>query len=206
MAAKPNQPTKKPRLRSITVITAIILLAIGGFLLFRHHQNTQAIAKERAQYAQAEKDLDALTAQIIAKFGQPVSNSEDKSCGYTSSFNEFAAHGDLYCSVNNNIVYSQASKDEANNTVNLISNEIKKSTSFNYGSYSTALANTLVTPIQLRSESIKDAGGLKCSVLYTYFLSTDKDQVHVDSPAGLELSMSCGSRPAEAAHYPINGS
>lgn len=193
---------------SILVIGLILLAAlllISGVFLYKHQQNNKAIAAERAQYAQAEKDMDALVAQITAKFGKPDNSKKVKSCGYTSV--EFG-RGDRYCGISIAIAYPILSREAATQLSEEISSHIKSSSTFEYGSSSKALANTSITPIELKSESFRDRDGLDCGASYTYSLASDSAAAYagIRSKAAqtLSLSMSCGSRPAKSAYYPIS--
>lgn len=205
-----NTPKPAPKKHSTLRVFLICLLAIalvgGGWLFYHYEQNNEAIAKERAQYAQAEKDMDTLASQIVTSLGQPDDSRTIKSCGYTSNSNEFE-RGDLYCSNTVELTYPVSNRESANQLTTNISNRIKSSSTFVYGDFSTALANISITPAELRSESFREMNGLKCSASYTYLLATDSTSgysgIRSRAAQTLSLVMSCGSRPAKTAYYPI---
>jgi len=86
------QAKPRPTIKSVTgnykpkgqrrLVTALLLLIItlAGFLLVKHIQHDQAIAKEGAQYAAAEADLNRLADQIVLKFGKPMNRQTLNYC------------------------------------------------------------------------------------------------------------------------------
>jgi hypothetical protein len=194
---------------SILVIGLILLAAlllVSGVFLYKHQQNNKAIAAERAQYAQAEQDMDALAAQITTKFGKPDDSKKVKACGYTSNSNEFQ-RGDLYCSEALGIAYSVDSKDAAINLAKDMSDSARTNKNFVFSVYSNGLADISTTPIQIARESMRNRSGLNCGAEYTFFNASDSVTsnivLRVKHESGLELSISCGSRPAKSAYYPV---
>jgi hypothetical protein len=210
MKPKTNQPKKHTKLRISTTLLILVVLAVGGTFLYKNHQKQQAIAKERSEYAQAEKDLDSLLFQLATKFGQPVSATKDKSCGYASSFNEFAQHGDLYCGITETIAYETANLDSATQQAQAISGQIDSMGIFKTGASSSVFAHdTSPPPTQVLSVHISNKTELNCSSDYTYFLNSTANgypKISDTNANGLLIQLSCGSRPAKAAYYPFKSS
>src|SRR4051812_40805479 len=79
----------------LIVVAALVITAVA---IYKNEQKQKAIAAERLQYNQAEKDLDALSAQIVAKFRQPDDSTKVKESRYTSNFPKWEKR-ELYCFV-----------------------------------------------------------------------------------------------------------
>lgn len=191
------------------ILLTLVLLIAGGILVHRFHVRSAAIAKERAQLVQAEEDMNALTIHISSKIGKPDSNSMVKSCGYTSNPNEFSK-GDLYCSASLEMVYTVSDRVSAVELSTSLSTQLREEPSFIYKNSSSSMAGVNVTPVELMSQTLKDKSGISCGVVYTYFLDSDKKLVYSGSrskgAAGLNMTFTCGTRPAKAAYYPIQNS
>lgn len=165
---------------------------------FRHHR---AVEHQRAQFAQAEKDLDDLSAAIIAKFGPPAATAKDKSCTYTSNPNEFEK-GDLVCNVDRLLSYASTTRETAVEFGENVAQFLK------------------VAPPELSGDELENhppidfgfsnltriKSELSCYVGYTYYLSSDTKIYHyprIKEQSALLIDINCGARPAEAAYYPI---
>ncbi len=203
------QGTYKPRKRRrLLIILLVIVLIVGGFYAVKHIQKDRAIVKERMQYSAAEADLNGLADQIVAKFGKPADRKQRNYCGYTSSFNEFAAHGDLYCNETVSLVYAVTNKEGAIELTRTVAGVIKVAPSFRFESSSNILADSAPPPTLLSSSNSTDQSKLECNFDNTYFVGGMQDRtknpnVAANQPA-LEIDLSCGSRPAKAAYFPVS--
>jgi hypothetical protein len=167
--------------------------------LYKNHQKNEAIAKERAQYAQAEKDLDALSAQIITKFGQPDDQKKVKECGHTSS--DFGT-GILFCTVSQFLFYPVANLDEANTKVAEVS------------TINPAFSGLITQdgkPI-LAAKSL-ELSRLDCSIGFSVHPSSDNlenlgyTSLYLkNSELGLLVEFSCSAKHPKAEYFPLKDS
>jgi hypothetical protein len=97
----------------VAVLAAMAALGIG----LDRYQRSQ-IREEKAAFAQAEQDIDELSAKIIAATGEPLKVEKDKFC---SRPNNKAGDGGLSCTVEATHFYGVESTDDANKLRNLIS-------------------------------------------------------------------------------------
>ncbi len=200
--------------KELLALIVLIALLVAPFIAWRavvhkHHIRDQAIAVERAQFAQTEKDLNILLSYVTDRFGKPDDESKNKSCGYTSSFSEIKK-GDLYCHIDISFVYGVQDRGSAKTLALGAEDFIKLLPLFKYTSASDALANTL-PPEELLSASYTDVETkLDCSVGYLYFLTSNNIAAQgyanlklQKANQGLLIELTCGVRPAKAEYYPV---
>ena len=204
-AAKRPIARKHTKLKVFWVI--VLMLALTGLVWWQvarivHHR---AVEHQREQFTQAEKDLDALSQSIIAKFGKPEQNIKTENCNYTSAFNEFAAHGDLVCSVNHEITYSVANVDDGIKYSKQISTSINRAqVTKEYWADDDMLSSQ--TPISLGSTYLNFNLKLACNIEYNLYAPRDVPiykYPYTKSSLALLVSSTCGSRPAEAQYFPL---
>jgi len=181
----------------------IVVLGVGGIITNKYIQKNAAVSEERAAYNAAEADLDRTAAFIQAKLGPPDDTTEYKYCGYTSNPDEFE-RGDLYCSINNYLVYVIDSKAGANAATKEAEGFLRDGTP--YYADQTIEANNIL-PATIASTDY-DFRHLDCARTYTYdTMQSAALSVKFDAAGQtgnvLVIDLSCGSRPAKAAYYPI---
>lgn len=210
-----NAPAQKQKSRKHTKLKLVLLfLAIAivagaawhGIARIQHHH---AVDQQRAQFAQAEKDLDTLTQSIVTKFGQPEQNIKTKNCDYTSPFNEFAKHGDLVCNVSRSIVYPVTGITQ---TVSLSKQiAVVASQAFddmhNYWQDKGDLSDQ--TPLLIGSTESGDIDRstlVTCGASYTEYAPRDVATHHYPSSQNslnLLVSLDCSARPTLYLAYPL---
>lgn len=202
----PNSLVKPKRSKLLLLLfpLAIIVLTPSGVIAYKYHEKSVAIAQERTAYSQAEIDMDKTAASIAEKFGKPDDSTKDKSCGYTSNPDEFEK-GELYCGTDVYQLYNVQNKASATILTTQIENYLQGKGSPFYVDQTIPANNILPAIIATRSYSFKS---LNCRRSYTYdvlqnavtLLRLKRSKV---SGYSLIIDLSCGSRPAKAAIYPI---
>lgn len=203
------RPTKVKgsKLRLIVVLCAIGLLIIVllGWITVTRIQHDRAIAHERAQFAQADKDLDNVAAAIKTKFGAPANSQTDDSCTYTSNPNEFEK-GDLVCNANRVLVYAVHDSSRAHELTDAVNKFLITSRTIYPKRASNDLDGT-VPPIKILTQSFKDKSKLSCGLDYVFY---DTDHLPLgflipDSTrlfSGLIVELTCGG-VVKAPYYVI---
>ena len=172
-----------------------------------HHTQQLAINKERAQFAQTEKDLESSVKKIISSLGNPDKLLSDNHCAFASQ--EFG-RGQLGCSVQITLIYGTSGKDVGLARADSISAILKRDDSLNYVSSSSAL-NDIGDPSQvavvLKDEGYRDTStGLQCGVMYYYYTSrsqiTGYPTIATVQPYIDLISLSCGGE-ARSQLYPL---
>jgi hypothetical protein len=187
---------KSQKRKIVTIILVLALCAAAGTFFYKQHQKNEAIAKERAQYAQAEQDLDTLSAQIIAKFGQPDDQKKVRKCGYTSS--DYGT-GALFCKVNDYLLFPSTDVDSTKNMANQMT-ELG-------GIFSGLMADETLPGIASSSFGLESLG---CLTDVSYHTSSENlkllgfADLHLKtSQQGTLIELSCSARHPRAVYYPI---
>lgn len=206
---KNYEPQQKKHRGIFVTLSVLLVIGVlsGGLFLYRHQQNSKAIAKERAQYSQAEKDLDKLTAQIVAKIGQPDDQKKVKECGYTSDTFELSPKGSLYCDVEYYLYFSVLNLEHAKEQVNMLA--ASRIVNSKIKSLPTANDSNQVPPIKLGSQDFISSG-LNCFISYGYHLASEDlkiegyPELHLHSQdQGILVNLDCSSPRPKAAYYRI---
>jgi hypothetical protein len=204
--AKTKTAGPKNRRKVIFLGFVLVALVVAGLAIYKQHQKNEAIAKERAQYVQAEKDLDALSAQIITKFGQPDDQKKVKECGHTSDTFELAPKGELFCNVANYLTYPVNNLEEAKADAIRLETAISPArTESNF------LSNSMATepfPVKIGTKDYKDQG-LNCFRSYTYVSPGELignvgfPKLQLSTAQGLLVQTECGAQTPKAVYYPL---
>lgn len=106
----------------VAIVVAVLVLiaaAVGGWNIYQK----RAIRDEKARFAQAEQDIDKLSADIIAVTGQPLKVEKKKFCSRPNlKFQE----GPLSCSIEAVHFYPIENPDKANVQYQAISSVAQK--------------------------------------------------------------------------------
>lgn len=179
---------------------SIIVLILGYFFVYR------PIAKhvERTHFDQAEQSLTDLSAQIIAKVGQPDEQRQEQRCGYSSA--KFQK-GNLSCSVSTYLTFSDIAVADGNQLITDISTVSSEPLNELWGT----TFNGLKPPEekeynkQSASQGIPGAGGSTCRLSYTY---ARRSYFHglpdiTDTTYDLRVTLSC-TKAATFEHFPLD--
>ena len=184
----------KPKIKKILIYGVLAVAAIGaGTYIF-------LIQREKAQFNQAEKEIDALFAQIIEKVGKPDQEKKEKSCDRPNlKFDK----GPLSCSIDRYLLFSN--KDASSAT------EILKKVSV-LGNGNLRLGSAATTGVAF-SDNIQRSGDqrffqnleshttLSCNLSYTY--PADEQNIFtVNSQGAIIIGLGCYSS-AMVEHYPL---
>jgi hypothetical protein len=143
-----------------------------------------------------EKKMDILTQEIVTKLGEPVSQSKEQSCGYSSAK---YGKGNLGCSFINNLTYVVDSPVEATKKILDTQSIARVTKEFLYNSNNIEKFNdTSYSPIGWTSYK-KPSKTNSCSITYYY---NDKDMLNMlgifiknDSESFMLIRLSCGTDP-----------
>ncbi|HEX7368638.1 MAG TPA: hypothetical protein VF261_03190 [Candidatus Saccharimonadales bacterium] len=190
---------------ALLYIVAALIVAAGIWRIVVGVRHTHAVNEERAQFVQAEKDLDTMSASIVAKFGQPEQNVKTRSCGYTSDPNEFSK-GDLVCSTVQQIVYS-AEFVNIEQFSRSVEESLPKILNPRGTYWSPAVTLNEPTPVTVGSSLFGGSTEVGCNVEYDYYVAKDAAIYGYPplnaSSGGLLISLDCSARPAAAAIFPL---
>ena len=186
----------KPKIKKILVYGVLAVAATGaGTYIF-------LIQREKAQFNQAEKEIDALYSQITDKVGKPDQEKKEKSCGYAS---RVYGKGPRSCSVSRSLLYSNNSLDKANVKLNTLSSlvggelrdDMVRDDRTQFEKYIDS------KPDQNFSQTLETKTVLNCSVQYQYpVLPSIFKEFGELQGENFALYLSCGG-PAMAEHYPL---
>lgn len=184
----------KPKIKKI-LIYGVLAVAIIGAAIYIF-----LIQREKAQFNQAEKEIDALYAQIVEKVGKPDQEKKEKSCDRPNlKFDK----GPLSCFVGKYLLYENKSASTSTEILNRI---------FSLGTGSLRHGSAAATGASF-SDSVKIAGdqrffqdlatqsSLSCNFSYTY-PSIEQDEFIASSPSALVIGISC-YRPALLEYFPL---
>lgn len=95
----------KPKLKKILVygVLAVTLIGAATYIFL--------IQREKSQFVQAEKEIDALYAQIVEKVGKPNQEKKETSCGYAS---RVYGKGPRSCTVSHSVLYTGYDHEKSN--------------------------------------------------------------------------------------------
>jgi hypothetical protein len=205
----PNTSQKNHKVRILSCLILVFLVGTGGFIWYRHDQNNKAIAVERGQYAQAERELDDISEKSIAKLGQPDDQKKIKECGYTSDTFELAPQGDLFCKVANYVIYRAENQEQASTFKAELETIINMDSNHNETRY----GDSINTPssIKLGTYDFK-ISKLNCFRSYKY-VSRDElagdaglPKLQLNYSQGLLVQNECSSFSPLKAYFPLKNS
>ena len=190
------------------ILIGLVILVGLGWAIVTKVQNDHTIQKQKQQFAQAEKDIDKVTAAITAQIGKPADQKTNKSCGYS---NQEFSKGFLSCNIDSDIVYVVSDETSAKDLAGKLrqarkaqpEREEEKSSN-----YFVNRSNNISLPDHFLDESYKDkTSNLDCQVGYFFFFA---DYPPSGFPAfkvqsnsqNLLLEINC-SAYTKAALYPI---
>lgn len=181
-------------LRKILGFSVLGLLVVGVLVYFG------LIWREKAQFAQAEKEIDALYAQIVERVGKPDQEKKEKSCDRP---NLKYKKGPLSCSVTVYALYDNSDFVRAGKLMSTISS--LSSSALRPGSATTIGQMGFVTPDRTNSQvffqSVNLAPGLSCSISYD-FAASQQDEFTLSGPSGVEIGVGC-NRSAILEYFPM---
>ena len=189
-SSKKIQHTKKLSTKKKVLIGFIVLLLASIVTYF------SVAWYQGYTFKKVEKKMDILTQEIVTKLGEPVSQSKEQSCGYSS---DKYGKGNLGCSFINNLAYEVDNPVEATKKI-LVTQSIARGTKeFLYNSNSIEKFNdTSYSPIGWTSYK-KPSKTNSCSITYYY---NDKDMLNMlgifiknDGESFMLIRLSCGTDP-----------
>ena len=179
-SSKKIQHTKKLSTKKKVLIGFIVLLLASIVTYF------SVAWYQGYTFKKVEKKMDILTQEIVAKLGEPVSQSKEQSCGYSS---DTFRKGRLSCGSVREITYN--SHDMPVGDVIKKTREIIKSTNFNL-TYTSDVTDEFLSGKKNivnsnPSDTILDSNNVRCISSYT-----------VNKPANsqsLSISIGCFTDP-----------
>ena len=175
---------------------AAICLAVLGLTVYVY-----LIQREKSQFATAEKEIDALYAQIVEKVGKPDQEKKEKTCDRP---NLKFAKGPLSCSVSKSMLFENKNFEESNSLMSNIS-------SLSYmpvrvGSVSSELpgftANGRRNGDQVFSQSFSSKTNLSCTLSYVYPAKEQDEFSASNTSTAFEVSFDCGGS-AMSEYFPV---
>ncbi|MBI3494741.1 hypothetical protein HY004_02050 [Candidatus Saccharibacteria bacterium] len=179
-------------LRKILGFSVLGLLVVGVLVYFG------LIWREKAQFAQAEKEIDALYAQIVEKVGKPDQEKKEQSCGYAS---RVYGKGPRGCSVAKYALYENKNINQANEITRTIAQSIGirptryATTRYGAGEYKYDFAKEDERTIdQSLSSSLNINFSKGCSIelVHPVVGSTYTDMFNVTSKENFLIGIVCG--------------
>lgn len=141
----------------VLVIVVLTVISIVGYQLYNQH----AISADRARFEKADKDVDTVSAAIVAAVGQPIRQNRNRSCSRPSREFETAP---LSCSTGNDIYYEVSDAASATELSAKIGAIMRKSWQLKSTSQSSALSTS-----QFHNLS---SNGPSQEIFESYYLST----------------------------------
>lgn len=178
----------------IIVILAVSALVLGvATYIF-------LIQREKQQFAQAEKEIDALYAQIVKKVGKPDQEKKTKTCDRP---NMKYSKGNLSCSVNTYLLYEDVDTQEAN--VNLAEISTLGNESLRVGSAAAKGSNftdsTRKDWDQTFFQHFRSKTPMSCNFSYTH-PAIEQDEFKIKSTNALMIGIDC-YRSALGEYFPV---
>lgn len=184
-------------------------------MVVNDYQTKQAIKEDKRRFAQAEQDVQKVTANIIAATGEPYKKEYSESCFLRSvKFEEQP----ISCSVDTEIYYSVDDADSAENLFNNISQKIQRAWILKEGAQTSDARNPpFFRMVDLSSyQPTKDyqqifevyldnTTSMTCRVTYVYYYGSaapDESYLTKESDYLLNVSIGC-SGDAKITHYPV---
>ena len=171
-------------------------LVVGGLVY------VGLVWREKQQFAQAEKEMDALYTQIVQKVGKPNQEKKERSCGYAS---RELGRGPRSCSIARYFLYEGRSADESNEIV-------KDILSISGGTYLQSFGDKSVNSFvhmgnyrtdQRLDQDFRDTIGLVCNLGYIFpVLEVPGNTFKPTTAENLQISITC-SASAMAEYFPV---
>jgi hypothetical protein len=193
-------------------IYCLILVGLTAFSYFIVYQ-PYAVRQDKKRFEKAEASLDELYAKIVATVGKPDQEKKDKSCVYSSPFNEFQTKGDLSCAVDLYFLFSPKSLASSNYVMAAMSKIIGTSPHNSQGEHDylgrpnpknfvgyngRGLSQKFSQNLNIQFDNVS------CGISYIYPVVAlfDKEFSNL-ATENLEIILDC-SGSARAEHYPVS--
>lgn len=190
-----KQITKKLILKLTAYLAvAAVILGVATYIFL--------IQREKTQFAQAEKEIDALYAQIVEKVGKPNQEKKEKSCGYASRVYE---KGPRYCNINSYLIYSDTKAENANSLMKAISTNIGVSPKDHLARKDVVDFSQYqgVGLDQIFSDNLRTSSTKNCSIGFTYpVLPSLAAPIKPTGTENLLISIHCGGS-AISEYFPV---
>lgn len=173
-------------------VVGLIVLGIATYIFL--------IQREKAQFAKAEKEIDALYAQIVQKVGKPDQEKKTKSCGYAS---RVYGRGPRSCSIGLSLLYEGKSAENSNTIVNDV---FSVSGGTYLQSYGDKTVNKFIHQDSYRidqklDQDFRDTDGLVCNLGYNFPVVKEfSESFSPKNLENLEINITC-SGPAMAEYF-----
>ena len=173
-------------------LVALVVLGVAG--------REVLIYRQKAEFGKAEKEIDALYAQIVEKVGKPDQEKKEKSCNRPNLKFE---KGPLSCFVASYLLYENKNLEQSNNLMVEISSLGNQP--LRIGSVSSQ-ANAFTYPPrrngdQVFFQSLGTKTPLSCTFSYVY-PAKEQDEFKLNSETGFEIGIDCGG-PAILEYFPV---
>ena len=190
-----NKEITKKLIYRIAVMLVLATLIVGVLVYFG------LIWREKKQFALAEKEIDALYAQIVEKIGKPDQEKKTKSCGYAS---RVYGKGPRGCSVTQRLLYESSGLGESNK---IMVDVLKLSNGTYLQTFGDKSKNRFTDQEnrtdQHISQDYRDIGDLSCGISYYFPVVKEfSDDFEPRALENLQIEISCGG-PALAEYFPI---
>lgn len=176
------------------LLVATVLLGTATYIFL--------VQKEKAQFAQAEKEIDALYAQIVDKVGKPDQEKKEKTCGYAS---RVYGKGPRYCNINSYLLYSRSNVTNSNRIMKTVSDvaglsptdHLARKDIVSFSQYEGVGLD------QRFSDDLITSSNKTCSINFSYpVLPSLTAPLKPGDKENLLISIHCGG-PARAEHFPV---
>jgi len=199
-----SKPAVSPKTtyKPLIVLGILVLLAVGSLAAWTIYQGQQ-VAADKARFAQAERDIDDLSKQVVASVGAPVKTDRTKECSKPNL--ELETTGP-YCDIEYQLYFSTTGAEEANQQLDSLRHSLQE-----YGIESTT--NQAFTSLESANEVgltkqqyFDKKAKINCVIAYRLFNTSNPSYQAVSSlyigQFGLNIGLSCGDY-AKIEHYPM---
>ncbi|HSX36703.1 MAG TPA: hypothetical protein VLG13_01105 [Patescibacteria group bacterium] len=112
-----------PKSKKLLLVVGLLVLALAAAVFVARAQHQHTISTDKARFAQADKDVQAVAQQIISAVGQPV---DQRTNNYCSRPHQKFTQGPLSCTVYDYLAYSVGNSDQANSVARKVTDAAKQ--------------------------------------------------------------------------------
>lgn len=189
-----KQITKKFILKLAAYLAvAVVILGVATYIFL--------IQREKTQFAQAEKEIDALYAQVVEKVGKPDQERKEKTCDRPNLKFE---KGPLSCSVSKSLLFENKDFKQSNEFMEKISTLGNEQ--LRIGSVASQGLNFTEVPRrnydQVFFQNFSSETNLSCGFSFVY-PAKEQDEFNTNpASTAFEVSFDCGGS-AMMEYFPV---
>jgi hypothetical protein len=160
--------------KELVALIMLLALVVTPFAIWattvqNNHEKTAAIAKERAQFAQAEGETTVAKNRVITFFRQPDYLQKNNSCMMRSQ-DEGSSEKNYYCFVGYYIAYKVTNQQMARDLASQITVSMKNSS---FKATDPGIEELSRLPVDLGSDNFSTSTNLVCGMGYQYVVVND---------------------------------